>query len=58
MSDPLRECCDCEHIHKESECNKVRNYDYGGVEAYDNVCPKCGCKEYYKTEETNKKRNS
>ncbi len=53
MSDPLRECCDCEHIHRESECNKVRNYDYGGVEAYDNVCPKCGCKEYYKTEETN-----
>lgn len=47
MSDIPVKCTRCRHAHMESERVQVRSGKSGGIEMWEHLCPRCGCKSYY-----------
>ena len=52
MSNKTVECCLCRWTGLESKLDKIPTNRYEGVKAWDNVCPKCGCDEFYEVSTT------
>lgn len=49
MIDLKVKCSRCRNIHMESERKQKQSREWRG--AYDHVCPRCGCKTYYRIDE-------
>lgn len=46
----LTECCECNWVGFDDDQKQVRDNRYKTIKVFDQVCPECGHKEFYRTE--------